>query len=75
MIKVILKTSTRREVIADEKKNILEFLEENEVGDGCQLILDGTILTQAEIHGSFENLGIKDGDSVRLSAIVKAFGA
>lgn len=75
MIKVILKTSSRKEVITDEKKTILEFLEENEVDDGCQFILDGTILTQAEIHNSFENIGIKDGDSVRLSAIVKAFGA
>lgn len=77
MIKVLVKTNTlRREVTADVTSTPAAVFEDAGAGvAGAMVNLNGTVLSAADLHVPFENLGIEDGTTVNLNSIVKADGA
>lgn len=77
MIRVIVKSNTDRATVtveANDTPNIaFAAADINPASSVCNL--NGTILSATDLNSTFEQLGIADGTSCNLNAIVKADGA
>ena len=78
MIKVIVKTTNIRnkEVVADVTGTPKSGFDELGASvAGASVNLNGTILTATDLNSTFEALGVADGGTINLNAVVKADGA
>lgn len=77
MIKVIVKTNTvRQDIIAEVTDTPVATFEKANAGvSGAMVNLNGFSLTATDLNSTFEALGVADGATVNLNAIVKADGA
>lgn len=77
MIKIIVKTNTERSTVVGNVDNTPKSVFENAgiSTEGSTLNLNGTFLNATDLHSSFSALGVEDGATVSLNAIVKADGA
>ena len=77
MIQVLVKTNTGRKTKSvDITSTPAEVFSELEISTASSMInLNGTILSATDLNATFEDLGIKDGDTCNLNSIVKADGA
>ena len=77
MIQVIVGTNTQRKTVNTEITNTIKSVLDAEGIDtyGSMVNLDGEILSASDLHSTFEQLDVKDGNSVRLTCVVKAQGA
>ena len=77
MISVCVKTSTGRNTVSVDVNSTPSQVFNN-LGvspAGAQVNLDGTILSAVDQQATFSQLGVADGRSVNLNAVVKADGA
>lgn len=77
MISINVRTNTqRRTVNEDITATPKQVFEELGVDTSTSMVnLNGTILSGADFNKSFEELGVADGATANLNAIVKADGA
>lgn len=77
MLSVNVRTNTiRRTVSEDVVVTPRQVFEELGIDTSTSMVnLNGTILSGADFDKSFEELGISDGSTANLNAIVKADGA
>ena len=77
MISINVRTNTtRRTVSADVTQTPRDVFNELGVDTSTSMVnLDGAILSAADFAKSFEDLGVADGATANLNAIVKADGA
>ncbi|MBR4335765.1 MAG: hypothetical protein IKP74_04855 [Clostridia bacterium] len=77
MISINVRTNTqRRTVNEDITATPKQVFEELGVDTSTSMVnLNGTILSGADFNKSFEALGVADGTTANLNAIVKADGA
>lgn len=77
MISINVRTNTqRRTVNEDITATPKQVFEELGVDTSTSMVnLNGTILSGADFNKSFEQLGVADGATANLNAIVKADGA
>ena len=69
-------TTTRKTVSADITSTPKSVFTELGVDTSTSMVnLDGTPLSGVDFNKSFEDLGVADGSTVSLNAIVKADGA
>ena len=77
MISINVRTNTTRRTVSrditDTPRKVFNDLGVN--FSTSMVNLDGTILSGADMDVSFDKLGVADGGSVNLNAIVKADGA
>lgn len=78
MIKVIVKTNTirARDIVTEATNTPASVFDELGVGTaGSMVNLNGGMLTAADLHSTFADLGVEDGTTVNLNSITKADGA
>lgn len=77
MISINVRTNTtRRTVTQDVTATPATVFAELGIDTSTSMVnLNGTILSGADFHKSFEDLGVADGTAANLNAIVKADGA
>jgi sulfur carrier protein ThiS len=77
MLSINVRTNTtRRTVSQDITATPKEVFNELGIDTSTSMVnLNGTILSGADFNKSFEELGVEDGTSANLNAIVKADGA
>lgn len=77
MLSINVRTNlTRRTVSQDITATPRQVFDELGVDTSTSMVnLSGTILSGADFDKSFEELGVADGSTVHLNAIVKADGA
>ncbi len=77
MLSINVRTNTtRRTVSQDITATPKQVFDELGVDTSTSMVnLNGTILSGADFNKSFEELGVADGTSANLNAIVKADGA
>lgn len=77
MIKLSVGTNTeRKQIIVEAEQTLAEVLAANDVNvSGCALHLNGTLIAGADVSETFETLGVKDGTSAMLIAVIKADSA
>ena len=77
MIQVNVRTNSARKTVTTDVTNTPAniFAEAGLDVSNSKVNLSGLQLTVSDMNTSFERLGVKDGASVHLNAIVKADGA
>lgn len=77
MIRVTVKSNTDRATVTveatDTPNAAFAAADVNPASSVCNL--NGTILSATDLNSSFEQLGVSDGTTCNLNAIVKADGA
>ena len=69
-------TAARTQMLVDGDKTPSEVLSENNVATtGATISMNMRVLPVSDLTETFESLGCNDGDSVMLSAVVKADSA
>jgi hypothetical protein len=77
MIQVKIKTNTLRDkiVTAEVTDTVISVFQNLGVDvSGAMTNLDGSILSNTDLHNSFAQNGVVDGATVRLNSVVKADG-
>jgi sulfur carrier protein ThiS len=77
MIKLSLGTNTTRtNVMVEAGDTLKEALAKNNVStNGCAIHLNGTLIAGADLDQTFDEMGVADGTSASLIAVVKADSA
>lgn len=77
MIQINIRTNTVRKTVTAERSNTPNevFANNGLSTHGAMVNLNGTILSAVDLNATFEALGVANGSTNNLNAIVKADGA